>query len=114
MRWPGEPKLEIKAAVTGAVSVGLRLTQENCYLLFVGYETCRKEYHCSSKAARREDLQVEEPVVCWDGSSFDFHPTLAGMLRTPLVGHEVIQMGEPAQKRLLAPFGMSVRIPRTR
>src|SRR5262249_59272741 len=59
-----------------------------------------------SKASRREDLQVEEPVACWDCASFDFHPTLAGMLRTPLVGHQVVQMGEPPQKRLLAAFGM--------
>ncbi len=65
-----------------------------------------KEYHRSSKASRREDLQVEEPVACGDGASFDFHPTLAGMLSAPLVGHEVIQMGEPSQKRLLAPVGM--------
>src|SRR5687768_8651328 len=33
-----------------------------------------------SKASRREDLQVEQPVACWDFSSFDFHPTLSGML----------------------------------
>ena len=33
-------------------------------------------------------------------------PTLAGMLGAPLVGHQVVQMGEPAQKRLLAAFGM--------
>src|SRR5215831_15922719 len=59
-----------------------------------------------SKASRREDLQVEEPVACWDCSSFDFHPTLAGMLSAPLVGHQVVQMGQPAQKRLLAPFGV--------
>src|SRR5215831_1912479 len=65
-----------------------------------------KEYHRSPKASRREDLQVEEPVACWDCSSFDFHTTLAGMLSTPLVGHEVVQMGEPSQKRLLAAFGM--------
>ena len=65
-----------------------------------------KEYHCSSKASRREDLQVEEPVACWDCASFDFHPTLAGMLRAPLVGHQVVQMGEPPQKRLLAAFRM--------
>src|SRR5260370_33558770 len=65
-----------------------------------------KEYLRSSKASRREDLQVEEPVSCWDCSSFDFHPTLAGMLSAPLVGHEVVQMGEPSQKRLLASFGM--------
>jgi hypothetical protein len=30
-----------------------------------------KEYHRSSKASRREDLQVEEPVACGDGASFD-------------------------------------------
>src|SRR5215472_14818408 len=33
-------------------------------------------------------------------------PTLAGMLRAPLVGHQVVQMGEPPQKRLLAAFRM--------
>jgi hypothetical protein len=65
-----------------------------------------KEYHRSSKASRREDLQVEEPVACGDGASFDFHPTLASVLSAPLVGHEVIQMREPAQKRLRAPVGM--------
>src|SRR5207249_1554308 len=32
-----------------------------------------KEYHCSSKASRREDLQVEEPVACRDCASFDFY-----------------------------------------
>jgi len=51
-------------------------------------------------------LQVEEPIACWDGPSFDFHTTLPGMLGTTLVGHQVVQMGEPAQKRLLAPVGM--------
>jgi hypothetical protein len=28
------------------------------------------------------------------------------MLSAPLVGHEIVQMGQPSQKRLLAPFGM--------
>src|SRR5438132_142104 len=51
-----------------------------------------KEDHRSSKASRREDLQVEEPVACWDCSAFHFHSTLAGMLSASLVGHEVIQM----------------------
>src|SRR2546427_2563956 len=46
-------------------------------------------YHCLSKASRREDLQVEEPVSCRDCSSFHFHATAAGMLSAPLVGHEV-------------------------
>ena len=54
-----------------------------------------------SKASRREDLQVEEPVACWDFSSFDFHPTLSGMLSAPLVGHQVVQVREPCQKCLL-------------
>ena len=44
-----------------------------------------KEYHRSSKASRREELEIEEPVVCWDCSAFHFHPTLAGMLSAPLV-----------------------------
>src|SRR5262245_30473081 len=63
-----------------------------------------------SKASRREDLQVEEPVACWDCASFDFHPTLPGMLSAPLVGHQVVQMGQPAQKHLLAPFGVMVTV----
>jgi DDE domain len=59
-----------------------------------------------SKASRREDVQVEQPVACWDFSSCDFHPTLSGMLSASLVGHQVVQMGQPAQKRLLAPLGV--------
>ena len=51
--------------------------------------------HHSSKASRREDLQVEEPVTCRDFSSFNFHPTLRGMLGATLVGHQVVQMGQP-------------------
>jgi hypothetical protein len=50
-----------------------------------------KGYHRSSKASRREDLQVEEPVACGDGASFDFHPTLAGMLSPTLIGDQVIE-----------------------
>src|SRR5262245_55250804 len=65
-----------------------------------------KEYHYSSKASRREDLQVEEPVSCRDCASFDFHPTLPGMLGATLIRDQVVQMGQPAQKRLLAPFGV--------
>jgi len=44
-------------------------------------------WHRSSKAARCEDLQVEEPVACWDCSSFHFHATLARVLRPTLIGH---------------------------
>src|ERR1043166_1773152 len=65
-----------------------------------------KEYHYSSKASRRENLQVEEPVSCRDCASFDFHPTLPGMLGATLIWDQVVQMGQPAQKRLLAPFGV--------
>jgi len=45
-------------------------------------------------------------ILVWVRAAFHFHPTLPVMLRAPLVGHEVVQMGEPAQKRLLAAFGM--------
>jgi hypothetical protein len=65
-----------------------------------------KGYHRSSQASRREDLEIEKPVSCGDCSSFHFHATAASMLSTPLVGHEVVQMGEPSQERLLTPFGM--------
>jgi hypothetical protein len=51
-------------------------------------------------------LEIEQPVACWDFSSFDFHTTLPGMLGATLVGHQIVQMGQPTQKRLLAPFGV--------
>jgi hypothetical protein len=51
-------------------------------------------------------LQVEKPVSCGDCASFDFHATLAGVLRPTLIGDQVIEVGEPWQKRLLAPFRM--------
>src|SRR5262249_2441102 len=62
--------------------------------------------HRSAKASRRENLEIEQPVACRDGASFDFHPTLPGMLGTLLIGHEVVQMCQPSEKHLLAPFGM--------
>jgi hypothetical protein len=62
--------------------------------------------HRSSKASRRENLEIEQPVACRDLASFDFHTTLPGMLGPTLVGHQIVQMGQPAQKRLLAPFGV--------
>src|SRR5262249_57784773 len=71
-----------------------------------------KEYRYSSKASRREDLQVEEPVSGWDCASFDFHPTLPGMLGATLIRDQVVQMGQPAQKRLLAPFGVMAALHR--
>jgi hypothetical protein len=62
--------------------------------------------HYASQASRGKDLQVEHPVWCGDASAFHFHATLAGMLRPTLIRDQVIQMGQPCQKRLLAPFGM--------
>src|SRR5262249_24949176 len=58
--------------------------------------------HRSAKASGGEDLQVEEPVACWDCASFHFHATLAGMLGPTLIRDEVVQVGEPGEKRLLA------------
>jgi hypothetical protein len=51
-------------------------------------------------------LEIEEPVLCRDWSSVDFYPTWAGMLGATLVGDQVVQMGQPDKKRLLAPVGM--------
>src|SRR5215813_6875574 len=58
--------------------------------------------HRSAKASGGEDLQVEKPVSCWDLASFHFHATLAGMLRPTLIRDEVVEVGEPGEKRLLA------------
>src|SRR2546422_3166327 len=60
----------------------------------------------SSKASRGENLQVEHPVRCGYSPAFHFHTTLPGMLSPTLIGDQVVQMGQPSQKRLLAPFGM--------
>ena len=46
--------------------------------------------HRSAKASRGEDLQVEQPVACWDCASFHFHATLAGMLSSTLIRDEVV------------------------
>src|SRR3989442_181739 len=62
--------------------------------------------HRSSKASRGENLEIEQPVACRDFASFDFHTTLPGMLGPTLVRHQIVQMGQPAQKRLVAPFGV--------
>src|SRR5687767_9859963 len=48
-----------------------------------------KGYHCSSKASRGEDLQVEEPVWCGDSPAFHFHATLTRMLGSTLIRDEV-------------------------
>ena len=60
----------------------------------------------SSKAARGEDLQVEHPILCRHSSTFHFHTPLTGMLGATLLRDEVIQVGEPREKRPLAPAWM--------
>src|SRR5215831_14705285 len=62
--------------------------------------------HSLSKTSGGKDLEIEQPVSCWDGSSFDFHATLPGMYGPTLIRDKVIQVGQPRQKRLLASFGM--------
>ena len=62
--------------------------------------------HRSSKASGGEDLQIEEPVCCGYSSAFHFHATLPGMLGATLIRDEVVQVGEPREKRLLAATGM--------
>jgi hypothetical protein len=60
----------------------------------------------SAKASRGEDLDVEEPVVCWYAPAFDFHPTLAGMHGATVIRHQVVQVRESRQKCLLSATGM--------
>jgi hypothetical protein len=59
-------------------------------------------WHHSAKAARGEDLDMEEPVACRYASAFHFHTTLPDMLGSMLIRDEIIQMCEPREKRLLA------------
>ena len=63
-------------------------------------------WYRSSKASRREDLEIEQPVACRDFPSFDFHPTLASVLGATLVGDEVVQVCQSCKKRLMIPVGM--------
>src|SRR5262245_2354577 len=49
-------------------------------------------------------MSTSQLISGWDGSSFDFHPTLPRMLGAPLIGDQVVQVGEPCEKRLLAPL----------
>src|SRR5713226_8470193 len=65
-----------------------------------------KRCHRSPKPSGGEDLQIEQPVACRYSPAFHFHPTLPSMLSATLIGHQVVQMGQPSKKRLLAPFGM--------
>ena len=61
---------------------------------------------CSSKTARGEDLQIEHPVWCGYSPAFHFHPTLTGMLGSTLIWHQIVQVCEPREKRLLASLRM--------
>ena len=60
----------------------------------------------SSKASRREDLEIEEPVRGGYSAAFHRHPTLTRMLGATLIRHQVVQVRQPDKKRLLAPLGM--------
>lgn len=57
-------------------------------------------------SSRGEDLEIAPPGACRNFASFAFPPTVAGMLSAPLVGDQVVQLGQPNKKRLLAPPGM--------
>src|SRR5215831_3180372 len=69
--------------------------------------------HHSAKASGGEDLQVEKPVACWDCASFHFHATVAGMLGPTLIRDEVVEVGEPGEKCLLAATRMMEALHRT-
>jgi hypothetical protein len=60
----------------------------------------------SAKASGGENLDVKEPVVCWYSPAFHLHPTLPSMLSATLIGDQIIEVRQPCQKHLLAPFGM--------
>jgi hypothetical protein len=47
-------------------------------------------------------LKIEPAVACRDFSSFDFYPALPGMLGAPLIRHQVVQVCQACEKRLLA------------
>ena len=47
-------------------------------------------WHHSAKAARGEDLDIEEPVACRYASAFHFHTTLPDMLGSMLIRDEII------------------------
>ena len=54
------------------------------------------------QASRGEDLEIEPPVSCRDCAAFEFHATLTRMLGPTLIRHQVIQVCQPREKRLLA------------
>ena len=46
-------------------------------------------------------MQIEEPITCGYNPALYFHATLPRMLGPTLIWHQVIQMGQSSQKRLL-------------
>jgi hypothetical protein len=58
-----------------------------------------KGYPYSAKPSGGEDLDVEEPVVCWHAPAFHLHPTLPSMLGAPLIRDQVVQVQPPAPGR---------------
>ena len=44
--------------------------------------------------------------MCWDTPAFHLHSTLPSMLSPTLIRDEIIEVRQPCQKRLLAPFRM--------
>jgi hypothetical protein len=65
-----------------------------------------ERFSCSSKAARGEDLQIKHPVWGRNSPTFHFHATLTRMLGAPLIRHQVVQVSQAGEKRLLAAPGM--------
>ena len=47
-------------------------------------------------------MQIEEPIVCRYSSAFHGHATLTGMLGPTLIGHQVVEVCQPREKRLWA------------
>jgi transposase len=96
---------QIKALET-VVHQRLQHTPAYEQLLTHSTELCGRACHRYSKASGGEDLQIEEPVCGGYSAAFHFHATLAGMLGPTLIRDEIVQVGEPREKRLLAAPGM--------
>src|SRR5262245_10151980 len=76
--------LSMEAKWSSLVSYGMSLDALQDFPHSTGFRG--KGCHRSAKPSGGQDLEVEEPVACWDCSSFDFHPTLAGMDGATLIG----------------------------
>jgi hypothetical protein len=50
--------------------------------------------------------QIEEPIMCRYSPAFHFYATLTRMLGPTLIGHQVVEVCQPYEKRLLAATGM--------